>query len=87
LTAADWIALAGCVLTLGGLVFHAGRSDERMRAAQAENKRQCDGLGGVCRRIEARQDRRYRAVLALLNEWATEDDGKRRQISQLIRED
>jgi hypothetical protein len=87
MTAADWIALAGCVLTLGGLIFHAGRSDERMRAAQAENKKQCDGLGTVCRRIEGHQDRRYKALVAVLNEWAKDDPEKRAQVSRLIRED
>ena len=83
MTPAAIISLVAVVVTIGGIIYNAGRTLE----AQSQAKRQADGLGTKVRELDMKQDRRFDLLKALLVEWAAGDAEKSKLVADFIREE
>lgn len=86
MSAADIIALVGVILTLAAMIYKAGADRERFANSDKQSKQWADGLGGVVRSNNERQERRWMLQLADDVEGA-ESNEKRKQVATRIREE
>lgn len=86
-TLASAIAIASILIAIGGIVFNAGRTQEKVKTAQETAKGYSDGLGRKVRELEDNTDSRFQAITALLVEWAKDDPAKVHQVAEFIRKD
>jgi hypothetical protein len=85
-TARDALELAGFAVTIGGIIFHAGKTSERFAQSERQTKAWADGLGGLFRASNTRNERRWMLQLADDVELA-ETQEKRTRIATRIREE
>jgi hypothetical protein len=82
----EQIELAALLITVAGVVWRAARVETKIREAQAQSKKDVDGLGKKARDIESRQERRWKHMIATQIETAQDIDDAR-QFAKLLRED
>jgi hypothetical protein len=86
MTLLEQIELAALLITVVSVVWRAARVETRIREAQAQSKKDLDGLGKKTRDIESRQERRWKHMIATQIETA-KDLEHARKFARLLRED
>jgi 3-methyladenine DNA glycosylase/8-oxoguanine DNA glycosylase len=82
---ADAIASVSLLISVGGILYHSGRTAERFRQTQEQARRDANGIGMKCREIETRAASQWKQLLAALID-STEDQKKREMFTRLLRE-
>lgn len=87
MTISTALAALGFLITLGTILYHAGRTEGKFRAVQDTLKKQGDGLGAKCRGIDEKMERRQKRLNAFLVEQSIGDEKKNQQVAAFIKED
>ena len=86
MTLLEQIELAALLITVVSVVWRAARVETRIREAQAQTKKDVDGIGKKVYENDKRAERRWKHMIATQIETAKDLDDAR-QFAKLLRED
>lgn len=82
----SWISLGGFLVTVAVIVWHAGRTSQKNEQTRRQAKEWADGIGNLYRRLDSKQERRWKHLIAMQIESADTAE-QRQKIAKLLRED